>query len=104
MIHEVVYLNEKNCLPEKCEANFGAENIWYLDNGASNHMTGDKRYFSELDSSVTRKVRFGDDSRIDIKGKDTISFIDMNGEPRKMTNVYYIPELRSNIISLGQAT
>lgn len=104
MIHEVVYLKEKNCLPDKCEANSRAENIWYLDNGGSNHMTGDKRYFSELDSSVTRKVRFGDDSRIDIKGKDTISFIDMNGEPRKMTNVYYIPELRSNIISLGQAT
>lgn len=33
-----------------------------------------------------------------------ISFIDKNGEPRVMTNVYFIPELKSNIISLGQVT
>lgn len=104
MMHEVVYLNEKNCIPDKYETNTDAEDIWYLDNGASNHMTGDKRYFSDIDNTVTGKVRFGDDSRIDIKGKGTISFIDMNGESRKMMNVYFIPELRSNIISLGQAT
>ncbi|KAL1215283.1 Retrovirus-related Pol polyprotein from transposon TNT 1-94 [Cardamine amara subsp. amara] len=45
MMHEVVYLNEKNCIPNKYETNTGEENIWYLDNGASNHMIGDRRYF-----------------------------------------------------------
>ena len=103
MIHETVFLNEKNVMPEKYETNTGEE-IWYLDNGASNHMTGYKRYFSSVNTSITGKVRFGDDSRIDIKGKGTISFIDMNGESSKMNDVYYIPDLRSNIISLGQAT
>ena len=101
MIHEVVYLNEKNCNPEKYESNTDADDIWYLDNGASNHMTGDKRYFSSMDNTITGKVRFGDDSRVDIMGKGTISFIDMNGEARKMTDVYFIPNLRSNVISLG---
>ena len=67
-------------------------------------MTGDKRYFSSIDETISGKVRFGDDSRIDIKGKGTISFTDMNGEARKMMDVYFIPDLRSNIISLGQAT
>ena len=104
MMNEVVYLNEKNCNPDKYETNNDAEDVWYLDNGASNHMTGDQRYFSSMDKSITGKVRFGDDSRIDIKGKGAISFIDMNGEPRRMTDVYFIPKLRSNIISLGQAT
>lgn len=28
----------------------------------------------------------------------------MNGESWKMTDVYFIPDLKSNIISLGQAT
>lgn len=28
----------------------------------------------------------------------------MNGDPRQMSDVYFIPDLRSNIISLGQAT
>lgn len=103
MIHEIVYLNERNCNPEKYESNTDADDIWYLDNGASNHMTGDKRNFSSLDNTITGKVRFGDDSRVDIKGKGTISFVDMNGEARKMTDVYFIPDLRSNVISLGQA-
>ncbi|XP_048596513.1 uncharacterized protein LOC125578211 [Brassica napus] len=104
MMHEVVYLNEKNCNPEKYETHTDTADIWYLDNGASNHMTGDQRYFSVLDNTVTGKVRFGDDSKIDIKGKGTISFTDMNGEARRMNDVYFIPNLRSNIISLGQAT
>lgn len=104
MMHEIVFLNEKHCVPSKFATNRGAENIWYLDNGASNHMTGDKRYFASLDSTVTGKVRSGDDSRIDIRGKGTIVFIDLNGKIRKMTDVYFIPGLRSNIISLGQAT
>lgn len=67
-------------------------------------MSGDKRYFSYIDDSVTGKVRFGDDYRIDIKGKRTIEFTDRNGEPRRITDVYFIPKLKSNIISIGQAT
>ena len=57
-----------------------------------------------MDNTVIGKVRFGDDSKIDIKGKGTISLTDMNGEARRMNDVYFIPDLRSNIISLGQAT
>ncbi|XP_010495562.1 PREDICTED: uncharacterized protein LOC104772673 [Camelina sativa] len=104
MIHEVVFLNEKLCNLSQMDTNAREDNIWYLDNGASNHMTRDRRYFDSIDNSVIGKVRFGDDSRIDIKGKGPISFIDINGEPRKMMDVYFIPDLKSNIISLGQAT
>ncbi|XP_010469242.1 PREDICTED: uncharacterized protein LOC104749335 [Camelina sativa] len=80
MMHEVVFLNEKRCIPSKFETNMREDNIWYLGNGASNHMTGDKRYFEKMDESVTGKVRFGDDSRVDIKGKGSISLVDMYGE------------------------
>lgn len=103
-MHEVVFLNEKDCVPSKFETNTNGEDVWYLNNGAGNHMTGDRRYFDTLDSTITGKVRFGDDSCIDIKGKGNIAFIDLNGKPRKMTDVYYISGLKSNIISLGQAT
>jgi len=33
-----------------------------LDTGCSNHMTGKKSWFSELDDSVNRKIRFADNS------------------------------------------
>ncbi|XP_013601206.1 PREDICTED: uncharacterized protein LOC106308606 [Brassica oleracea var. oleracea] len=103
MMHEVVYLNEDTVMPRKLETHTEGDNMWYLDNGASNHMSGNIEYFSLLDEKVTGKVRFGDDSRIDIKGKCSIVFINNEGKKKILANVYYIPELRSNIISLRQA-
>ena len=103
-MHEVVFLSEKNVMPEKYETNTGGDNIWYLDNRANNHMTGDLRYFSKLDNMITGKVRFEDDSRIYIRGNGTIFFTDMNEDSRKMIDVYFIPYLKSNIINLGRAT
>lgn len=67
-------------------------------------MSGDQRYFNKINESTTGIVKFGDNSRTDIKGKGSISFIDWNGETRIMSDVYYIPDLKRNIISLGQAT
>lgn len=104
MMHEVVYLNEKNMKLQEFEAYKDGDNMWYLDNGASNHMTGNRGYFRTLDETVSGKVRFGDDSRIDIKGKGSILFCCKNGDHKVLSDVYYIPNLRSNIISLGQAT
>ncbi|GJW20844.1 zinc finger, CCHC-type containing protein [Tanacetum coccineum] len=48
------------------------DSLWYLDNGASNHMTGVREHFKELDETVSGKVRFGDGSYIEIKGKGSI--------------------------------
>ena len=62
-------------------------------------MTGSKDSFSELDGDVTGTVKFGDGS---IHGRGTIIFRCQNGEHRALTDVYYIPQLRSSIISFGQ--
>ena len=104
MMHEVVYLNEQKVKPSEFEADSDTKNVWYLDNGASNHMSGNILFFDTVDETITGKVRFGDDSRIDIRGKGSVRFIFKGGEKKILSNVYYIPGLKSNIVSLGQAT
>ncbi|XP_066341374.1 uncharacterized protein [Miscanthus floridulus] len=78
------------------------EQWWYLDFGASNHMMGSKEAFSELDSNVTGMLMFGDSSRVVIRGRGTIIFRCQNDEHRALTDVYYITQLHSSIISIGQ--
>ena len=104
MLNEVVFLNEEKVKPNTFETDLDKTNVWYLDNGASNHMSGDQSYFTTLDETITGKVKFGDDSRIDIRGKGSITFRFKSGVKKVMSNVYFIPALKSNIISLGQAT
>ena len=41
--------------------------LWYLDTGATNHMTGSRNFFCDLDESAYRFVTFGDKSKIQIK-------------------------------------
>jgi hypothetical protein len=77
------------------------EQKWYLDSSASNHMTGSKTAFSELNGSITGTVKFSDGSRVVIQGRDTIIFRCRNNEHHALTDVYYILQLRSSIVSLG---
>lgn len=104
MMLEIVYLNERNVRPKEFESSNDGDRTWYLDNGASNHMTGTRAYFKSIDETITGKGRFGDDSRIDIKGNGSILFVTQAGEKKLLSDVYFITNLRSNIISLGQAT
>jgi len=75
---------------------------WYLDTGATHHMTGRREFFSELDSGVRGSVKFGDASAVEIKGVGSVVFTAKTSEHRLLTGVYYIPALRNSIISLGQ--
>jgi hypothetical protein len=98
----VVHLNEectKVCLGAEDDLK---EPKWHMDTGASNHMTGNGTVFSELDRSVTRTVRFGDGSVVDIRGRGTVVFVAHAGCHHVLSRVYYIHRLRTSIVSVGQ--
>ncbi|XP_042407543.1 uncharacterized protein LOC121997275 [Zingiber officinale] len=103
---DIILLSEDRFLLEMYRSVEKGEDkdVWYLDNGASNHMTGHREKFQELDETITGRVRFGDGSTIEIMGKGTVVFECKNGDQKALHEVYYIPKLCSNIISLGQLT
>jgi transposase InsO family protein len=102
-----VFFDERQVVPELHLTRGGMRAVndsWFLDNGASNHMTGDANKFKTLDRTVTGKVRFGDGSSVEIEGKGSILFKCRNDDQWLLTQVYYIPKLCSNLVSLGQLT
>jgi hypothetical protein len=90
---QAVFLNKEKVIPVPSR-----EGLWYFDTGASSHMTGLRDVFSSLDGMV----RFGDGSVVNIRGKGFVIFRGQSGEQRVLADIYYIPSLWSNIISVGQ--
>ena len=66
--HTALFLDERKVVLELhlTRGEETASDTWFLDNGASNHMTGDAEKFKVLDETITRKVRFGDGSSMEI--------------------------------------
>jgi gag-polypeptide of LTR copia-type/Zinc knuckle len=89
---------EALCLGAEVKAK---EDVWYLDSGASNHMTGCLEYFTNLDTSIRGMVKLVDGSEVLIGGRGTVVIKGRTGEQRALIDVYYIPKLTSNIISLA---
>ena len=48
------------------------------------------------------KITFGDDSKISVQGKGKILICLKDGSHEFISNVYYVPTMKSNILSLGQ--
>lgn len=79
----MVLLNKTGMVPKlKSRSDRVESDVWYLDNGASNHMSGQKSKFKELDEMVTCQVKFGDGSTVNIEGKGSVTFLCKSGEER----------------------
>jgi hypothetical protein len=76
--------------------------MWVLDTGATNHMSGSRAAFAKLDTAVLRTMHFADDSAARIEGRGTVTFMCKNGELRSFDGVDFIPRLTMNIMSIGQ--
>ena len=84
---------------EKHRAN--REEVWFLDSWCSNHMTGCKDWFFDLEEGFNQSVKLGNDTNMSVMGKGSVK-IQVNGATQVITEVYYIPELKNNLLSLGQ--
>ena len=76
--------------------------LWLLDSGCNNHMTGNKSLFSSLDSPVITNIKLGDDSLVPAKGKGIVPILSNQNEKMSIHEVFYVPHLTVNLISIGQ--
>ena len=65
-------------------------------------MSRNRSMFVELNKFMNGNVTFGDDSKVLVKGKGNILFRAKDGSHQIISNVYYVPNMKSNIFSLGQ--
>ena len=70
------------------------KDVWYLDSGCSNHMSGNKEIFSSIDESMKFEVRMGNNNKVRVMGKGYISICTKQGEIKQIQDVYYVPSLK----------
>ncbi|KAJ8773199.1 hypothetical protein K2173_028376 [Erythroxylum novogranatense] len=74
---------------------------WFLDSGCSNHMCGNKEYFFDLNKSFRESVKLANNSSLFVAGKGNVR-LQINGMTQIITGVFYVPELKNNLLSIGQ--
>lgn len=74
---------------------------WFLDSGCSNHMSGDRNLFSQMNEKFKHSVKLGNDKKMEVVGKGNVKLM-LNSANYTISDVYYIPELKNNLLSLGQ--
>ncbi|XP_076936637.1 uncharacterized protein LOC143603842 [Bidens hawaiensis] len=75
--------------------------LWFLDSACSNHMTGRKDWFMNLDERFAHTVKLGNDLRLNVKGIGDVK-LEIGGVSQIVSKVYYVPELTSSLLSIGQ--
>ena len=77
-------------------------NLWYLDTCCSNHMTGHREWFVNIDDKVKSKIKFADNSFVTAKGIGKVMIQRKDGQHSFINDVLYVPNMKNNLLSLGQ--
>ena len=64
-------------------------------------MCANEKWFSNLDEEFRQSVKLGNDSKMTVLGKGNIR-LQIAGVTQVIIDVFYILELRNNLLSIGQ--
>jgi hypothetical protein len=74
------------------------EIYWYIDNGCSRNMTGDKNKFLNLKREKGARVSFGDNKSAKITGKGKVNLRSQKATPE---NVLLVEDLKNEFLSVS---
>ncbi|CAL2255687.1 unnamed protein product [Prunus armeniaca] len=77
------------------------EDVWYLDSGCSNHMTGKEDVLTDIDRSIMAKVAMGTGQLVDVIGKGSLMVETKMGKIY-IKEVLLVFGLKENLLSVGQ--
>ena len=87
-----------------CMVSSTSQCVWYIDSGASFHMTGVREYFSSYkednykEEDTNFQISMGNLSKLNPVGKGTVQFQRENGKIIPLHDVLHVPGLGMNLI------
>ncbi|GAA0168536.1 hypothetical protein LIER_40584 [Lithospermum erythrorhizon] len=75
--------------------------MWFIDSGCSNHMCNEEGMFTNLGKDFAHFVKPGYNTRMEVAGKGDVKIF-LNGLNYTITDVYYVPDLKNNLLSVDQ--
>jgi hypothetical protein len=76
--------------------------VWYIDSGASSHMSGVREHFTDLtESGIKLEIVLGNNTIVRAAGRGTVSFQRELRPPMVFRDVLYVPGLKKNLISVS---
>ena len=75
---------------------------WYLDSGCSSHMSGRKDWFVNIKPLMKNMVKFINDNNLAAEGVGDVLIMRKDGKRSVISNVLYIPGMKSNLLSIGK--
>lgn len=82
--------------------NHKLNDLWFVDSGCPNHMTGTKSLFKVLDESQKINVQLENKRDMQVEGKGTVKFFTSHREGKIYDNVQFVLDLGYNLLSVGQ--
>ena len=79
------------------------DDIWYVDLGASNHMTSHGEWFKDMrNPEKPGYVETGDDTTHPIAHVGDVPLSMQDGKAKYLTDVLHVPKITKNLVSVGQ--
>jgi hypothetical protein len=78
-------------------------NVWYVDSGASNHMTSHEEWFRDTrDLKTLGFVETSDDTTHPITQIGKVSLSMQDGQTKYLKDVLHVPTITKKLVSIGQ--